>query len=223
MQSVVVLGHQVGHLSLLFLGKKTVSLRSGVVQDQAQSLRASGDVEPLFVAGLGRRHELDHGMCCFHPRHVAAVYVGRSEGGGFGGVEMNFSQEVRLPKREGGEKRAALKSTAKGAAAEAFGSCFAESWARLCHVHAIKSVPWAAVSLGLRWGAQDVDCLFGQPAPLSRLATRATRKLFRWLFASGSGFLTPHTPCTGPFTRFLRPLPRSSAVCTRSSSRWRPS
>lgn len=60
--SVVVLGHQVRHLSLLFFGEKTVSLGPGVVQDQIESLCVSGDFEPLLVAGFGRGYKLDHGM-----------------------------------------------------------------------------------------------------------------------------------------------------------------
>lgn len=60
MASVVVLGHQVRHFSLLFFGEETVSLDSGIVQDQIEPLRVSGDLEPLLVAGFGRRHKFDH-------------------------------------------------------------------------------------------------------------------------------------------------------------------
>lgn len=60
--SVVVLGNQVRHLSLLLFGEETVSLYSGIIQDQVESLCVSGDFEPLLVSGFRRGYELDHGV-----------------------------------------------------------------------------------------------------------------------------------------------------------------
>lgn len=69
MTTGVVFGDDIRYLSLLTFGEETVSLGSGVIQYQVQSLGMSWDAEPFLVPSLGRRHELDHGMCCLRFSH----------------------------------------------------------------------------------------------------------------------------------------------------------
>lgn len=79
MASIVVLGHQVGHFSLLILSEKTVSLCSRIIENQIESLRVSGDLEPFLVACSSRRDEFDHrvGSFCFGSHNVE--YLGDLE------------------------------------------------------------------------------------------------------------------------------------------------
>lgn len=72
MASVVVLGHQVRHLSLFIFCEETVSLCSWIVENQVEPLRVSGDFEPLLVAGSSCRDEFDHrvGGFCFGSHDV---------------------------------------------------------------------------------------------------------------------------------------------------------
>lgn len=69
MATGVVFGNEIRHLSLLAFGEETMSLGSGIIQNQVQSLGVSWNAEPFLVPCLGSRHELDHGMCCLRFSH----------------------------------------------------------------------------------------------------------------------------------------------------------